>query len=109
MKISLLVQKHTFDLLFDLLFHVLFDLLFDLLLDLFFDLLLSHSDAGTLPSANFQDKSEVDTERVKCTVMLCYGYLTLYAPSNVISSRVEANILNNINPHFANVKVRVGP
>ncbi|PIK34372.1 hypothetical protein BSL78_28805 [Apostichopus japonicus] len=36
--------------------------------------------------------------------MLCYGYLTLYAPSNVISSRVEANILNNINPHFANVK-----
>ncbi|XP_071811966.1 maestro heat-like repeat-containing protein family member 1 isoform X2 [Apostichopus japonicus] len=51
-----------------------------------------------------KDKSEVDTERVKCTVMLCYGYLTLYAPSNVISSRVEANILNNINPHFANVK-----
>lgn len=51
-----------------------------------------------------KDKSEVDTERVKCTVMLCYGYLTLYAPSNVISSRVEANILTNINPHFANVK-----
>ncbi|XP_022082273.1 maestro heat-like repeat-containing protein family member 1 [Acanthaster planci] len=51
-----------------------------------------------------KDKSEADVERIKSTVMLCYGYLTLFAPSDIIASRVEANILRNINPHFAHVK-----
>ena len=27
-----------------------------------------------------QDKSDSDTEKVKSTVMLCYGYTVLYAP-----------------------------
>ena len=52
-----------------------------------------------------QDKSEADVERIKSTVMLSYGYVTLFAPSDIIASRVEANILRNINPHFGNVKV----
>ncbi|XP_038067311.1 maestro heat-like repeat-containing protein family member 1 isoform X2 [Patiria miniata] len=51
-----------------------------------------------------KDKTEADVERIKSTVMLCYGYLTLFAPSDIIASRVEANILRNINPHFAHVK-----
>ncbi|XP_033626005.1 maestro heat-like repeat-containing protein family member 1 isoform X2 [Asterias rubens] len=52
----------------------------------------------------FSDKSEADVERIKSTVMLSYGYVTLFAPSDIIASRVEANILRNINPHFGNVK-----
>ena len=53
----------------------------------------------------FQDKGVEDVGKIKSTVMLCYGYLTLYAPTDIIPSRVEANILKNINPHFKNVKV----
>ncbi|XP_072169220.1 maestro heat-like repeat-containing protein family member 1 [Diadema setosum] len=51
-----------------------------------------------------KDKGGEDTGKIKSTVMLCYGYLTLYAPTDIIASRVEANILKNINPHFQNVK-----
>ncbi|XP_063951706.1 maestro heat-like repeat-containing protein family member 1 [Lytechinus pictus] len=51
-----------------------------------------------------KDKGNDDTGKIKSTVMLCYGYLTLYAPTDIIASRVETNILKNINPHFKNVK-----
>ncbi|XP_077982268.1 maestro heat-like repeat-containing protein family member 1 [Glandiceps talaboti] len=51
-----------------------------------------------------KDKSDADIEKIKSTVMLCYGYVTLYAPPDLIASRVEGTILRNINPHFANVK-----
>jgi hypothetical protein len=51
-----------------------------------------------------KDKSEADVERVKSTVMLCYGQVTFFAPIGLITSRIEVNILRSINPHFANVK-----
>ena len=54
---------------------------------------------------SFQDKSEADVEKIKSTVMLCYGYLTLYASADLVVSRLEANILKNISPYLANVKV----
>ena len=64
-------------------------------------------------------------ERIKATVMLCYGYVTFHSPPkyaqllecvcvlgllpssncSLITSRVEVNILRSINPHFAKVKV----
>lgn len=70
-----------------------------------------------------KDKSEADVERIKATVMLCYGYVTFHSPPrfeqghsqgdslkiyeicSLITSRVEVNILRSINPHFAKVKV----
>ncbi|XP_033117617.1 maestro heat-like repeat-containing protein family member 1 isoform X2 [Anneissia japonica] len=51
-----------------------------------------------------KDKSEADVERIKSTIMLCYGYLTLYAPHDLITSRLDTNILRNIQPHFNNIK-----
>lgn len=51
-----------------------------------------------------KDKSESDVARIKATMMLCYGFVTLYAPPSLIQSRVEVNILASINPHFANVR-----
>ncbi len=42
--------------------------------------------------------------RIKATLMLCYGYVTLYAPPSLITSRIEVNILASINPHFSNIK-----
>eukprot|EP00041_Stephanoeca_diplocostata_P036701 m.1350360 g.1350360 ORF g.1350360 m.1350360 type:complete len:1108 (+) comp24920_c0_seq2:247-3570(+) len=51
-----------------------------------------------------KDKSATDIARIKATLMLCYGFVTLYAKANLITSRVEVNILATINPHFSNVK-----
>ena len=51
-----------------------------------------------------KDKTEMDIVRIKSTIMLSYGYVTLYAPPNLITSRIELNILASINPHFANVR-----
>ncbi|XP_065915103.1 maestro heat-like repeat-containing protein family member 1 [Dysidea avara] len=51
-----------------------------------------------------KDKSEADVEKIKATVMLCYGYVTFHSPVHLITSRVEVNILRSINPHFAKVK-----
>lgn len=51
-----------------------------------------------------KDKSESDVARIKATLMLCYGFVTLYAPPSLITSRIEVNILASINPHFSNIK-----
>lgn len=51
-----------------------------------------------------KDKSEADIEKMKSTVMLCYGYSSFYAPPNLITSRMEVTIFRSINPHFLNVK-----
>ena len=44
-------------------------------------------------------------DTVKATVMLCYGYVTLYAPVDIITSRLEGSVMRNIVPQFASVKV----
>ncbi len=50
------------------------------------------------------NKSEVD-EKTKATLVLCYGFVALYAPVSLIASRLETSILRAINPHFYHVKV----
>ncbi|XP_052229832.1 maestro heat-like repeat-containing protein family member 1 isoform X3 [Dreissena polymorpha] len=50
------------------------------------------------------EKSEGDVERMKATLMLCYGFVALYSPPTLIISRMEATILRSIQPYFANVK-----
>jgi hypothetical protein len=59
------------------------------------------------PGCVFQDvgKGEAD-EYTKSTVMLCYGYATLFAPTSLITSRMEAIIARSIVPQFLNVKVK---
>jgi hypothetical protein len=51
-----------------------------------------------------KDKTEMDVARIKATLMLCYGFVTLYSPPSLITSRIEVNILSAINPHFSNVR-----
>ncbi|CAI8027044.1 Maestro heat-like repeat-containing protein family member 1 [Geodia barretti] len=51
-----------------------------------------------------KDKSEADVERIKATVLLCYGYVTFHSPPNLITSRIEVNILRSINPHFNKIR-----
>ncbi|RUS75918.1 hypothetical protein EGW08_016306 [Elysia chlorotica] len=51
-----------------------------------------------------KDKSDVNPEQVKATLMLCYGYVALYSPPTLIVSRMEATILRTISPFFPSVK-----
>ncbi|CAL1544099.1 unnamed protein product [Lymnaea stagnalis] len=51
-----------------------------------------------------KDKSEVNVEQVKATLMLCYGFVALYSPPSLIVSRMEATILRSISPYFPTVK-----
>ncbi|KAL0985276.1 hypothetical protein UPYG_G00154880 [Umbra pygmaea] len=50
------------------------------------------------------DKNDVDVEKMKSTLILCYGYVALHAPEEHILSRIDTDILRNISKHF-NTKV----
>ncbi|XP_043547011.1 maestro heat-like repeat-containing protein family member 1 [Chiloscyllium plagiosum] len=51
-----------------------------------------------------KDKSDVDVEKAKSTLILCYGYLTLYAPKELILARIEKDVIKQVLSHF-NTKV----
>ncbi|GCC40496.1 hypothetical protein chiPu_0024082, partial [Chiloscyllium punctatum] len=46
------------------------------------------------------DKSDVDVEKAKSTLILCYGYLTLYAPKELILARIEKDVIKQVLSHF---------
>eukprot|EP00061_Rhincodon_typus_P009665 g33326.t1 len=46
------------------------------------------------------DKSDVDVEKAKSTLILCYGYLTLYAPKELILPRIEKDVIKQVLSHF---------
>ncbi|XP_074942119.1 maestro heat-like repeat-containing protein family member 1 isoform X4 [Phalacrocorax aristotelis] len=44
----------------------------------------------------FKDRSDNEVEKIKSTLILCYGYVAAYAPKELVLSRIEADILKNI-------------
>ncbi|XP_030342903.1 maestro heat-like repeat-containing protein family member 1 isoform X2 [Strigops habroptila] len=52
----------------------------------------------------FKDRSDNEVEKIKSTLILCYGYVAIYAPKELVLSRIEADILKNIFQYF-NTKV----
>ncbi|XP_074745596.1 maestro heat-like repeat-containing protein family member 1 isoform X1 [Strix uralensis] len=52
----------------------------------------------------FKDRSDNEVEKIKSTLILCYGYVAVYAPKELVLSRIEADILKNIFQYF-NTKV----
>ena len=50
-------------------------------------------------------KADLETEKIKATLMLCYGFITMYAPPSIVASRIDSTILRSIYPHMANAKV----
>ncbi len=52
-----------------------------------------------------QDKNDVDVEKMKSTLILCYGYVALHAPEDKLLARIESDILHNISKNF-NTKVK---
>eukprot|EP00043_Microstomoeca_roanoka_P008735 m.83875 g.83875 ORF g.83875 m.83875 type:complete len:1641 (-) comp14365_c0_seq1:221-5143(-) len=51
-----------------------------------------------------KDKSEAEVARIKATIMLTWGYVTLFAPPSQIGSRIEVRVMASILPHFSNVR-----
>ncbi|KAI0215332.1 Maestro heat-like repeat-containing protein family member 1 [Lamellibrachia satsuma] len=51
-----------------------------------------------------QDTKSECEEKCKATLLLCYGYMSLYAPVTLIPSRLETIIQKTINPQFTSVK-----
>lgn len=51
-----------------------------------------------------KDKSSGNVEKVKSTVMWCFGYVALYGPPGLIASRLETSIYRIISPHLAQPK-----
>ncbi|XP_078061865.1 maestro heat-like repeat-containing protein family member 1 isoform X2 [Mustelus asterias] len=47
-----------------------------------------------------KDKSDVDVEKAKSTLILCYGFLTLYAPEELILARIEKDVIKPVLNHF---------
>ncbi|XP_036439698.1 maestro heat-like repeat-containing protein family member 1 isoform X1 [Colossoma macropomum] len=65
------------------------------------------SDAFKKASGIFsllKDKNDVDVEKMKSTLILCYGYVALHAPEEQLLARLDNDILRNISKHF-NTKV----
>uniref|UniRef100_A0A452HQ23 Uncharacterized protein n=1 Tax=Gopherus agassizii TaxID=38772 RepID=A0A452HQ23_9SAUR len=48
----------------------------------------------------FKDRSDNEAEKIKSTLILCYGYVARYAPKELVLSRIEADILRNIFQYF---------
>ncbi|KAK2512477.1 hypothetical protein Q9233_016229 [Columba guinea] len=52
----------------------------------------------------FKDRSDNEVEKIKSTLILCYGYVAMYAPKELVLARIETDILKNIFQYF-NTKV----
>lgn len=51
-----------------------------------------------------QERNDVEVEKVKSTLILCYGHVALNAPPEKILNRIDQDILSCISKHF-NTKV----
>uniref|UniRef100_A0A8C1QPL8 Maestro heat-like repeat family member 1 n=1 Tax=Cyprinus carpio TaxID=7962 RepID=A0A8C1QPL8_CYPCA len=61
------------------------------------------SDAFRKASGIFgllKDKNDVDVEKMKSTLILCYGYVALHAPEDKLLTRIDSDILHNISKNF---------
>lgn len=64
--------------------------------------------SGGLFSSIMKDGSSKsgDPDHIKSTIVLAYGYVTYFAPKDLIISRLEANILRSVSGYAAlNTKV----
>ncbi|XP_032556854.1 maestro heat-like repeat-containing protein family member 1 [Chiroxiphia lanceolata] len=48
----------------------------------------------------FKDRSDTEVEKIKSTLILCYGHVAVAAPRELVLPRVEADILRNVFQYF---------
>lgn len=64
----------------------------------------SPSHLSSSSSSCPQERNDVEVEKVKSTLILCYGQVALNAPPEKILNRIDQDILRSISKHF-NTKV----
>ncbi|XP_027713439.1 maestro heat-like repeat-containing protein family member 1 isoform X3 [Vombatus ursinus] len=52
----------------------------------------------------FKDRSDTEVDKVKSTLILCYGQVAMHAPQELVLARIESHILRNVFQYF-NTKV----
>lgn len=53
-----------------------------------------------------KSENDIEISNMKATIMLCYGYVTLYCPVNVLTQKLETVILRFLVPYLETSKVR---
>lgn len=48
----------------------------------------------------FKDRADGDLEKIKSALILCYGYVAVYAPTELVLPRIESDILRNVFLYF---------
>ncbi|KAM5132247.1 LOW QUALITY PROTEIN: maestro heat-like repeat-containing protein family member 1 [Mantella aurantiaca] len=48
----------------------------------------------------FKDRSDGDLEKMKSALILCYGYVSVYSPTELLLPRLDSDILRNIFLYF---------
>ncbi|XP_041424164.1 maestro heat-like repeat-containing protein family member 1 isoform X2 [Xenopus laevis] len=48
----------------------------------------------------FKDRADGDLEKIKSSLILCYGYISVYAPIELVLPRIESDILRNVFLYF---------
>ncbi|XP_072269283.1 maestro heat-like repeat-containing protein family member 1 [Pyxicephalus adspersus] len=48
----------------------------------------------------FKDRADGDLEKIKSALILCYGYVALHAPTELVLPRIESDILRNVFLYF---------
>ncbi|XP_068093944.1 maestro heat-like repeat-containing protein family member 1 isoform X2 [Hyperolius riggenbachi] len=48
----------------------------------------------------FKDRTDGDLEKIKSALILCYGYVAVYAPTELVLPRIESDILRNVFQYF---------
>lgn len=56
------------------------------------------------PALSLQERNDVEVEKIKSTLILCYGQVALNAPPETILNHIDQDILRSISKHF-NTKV----
>ncbi|XP_027713438.1 maestro heat-like repeat-containing protein family member 1 isoform X2 [Vombatus ursinus] len=48
----------------------------------------------------FKDRSDTEVDKVKSTLILCYGQVAMHAPQELVLARIESHILRNVFQYF---------
>ncbi|XP_007488818.1 maestro heat-like repeat-containing protein family member 1 isoform X2 [Monodelphis domestica] len=48
----------------------------------------------------FKDRSDTEVDKVKSTLILCYGHVAMRAPQELVLARIESDILRNVFQYF---------
>ncbi|XP_069811758.1 maestro heat-like repeat-containing protein family member 1, partial [Dendropsophus ebraccatus] len=64
------------------------------------DVMKKNTGIFNLFKVRVKDRVDGDLEKIKSALILCYGYVAVYAPTELLLPRIEAEILRNVFLYF---------